>query len=85
MLKNPYKKDFTLENKGEEDDEDLVDNTCIILDKTSKRALSTLSMTTACAMINFISDDILSADIFAVIASVFDRFKVKASCWGLSD
>ena len=64
VLKNPYKKDFTFESKEDEDDEDLVDNSCVILDKTSKRALSTLNMATACAMLNFISDDILSNNIF---------------------
>ena len=46
-----------------EDESDLVDDICVIIEKSSKRALSTLSLVTSCCLLNFITDDVLGTDI----------------------
>ena len=42
-------------------DHDLVDDFCLILGESTKRALSTLSLFHSCALLNFVIDDILGS------------------------
>jgi hypothetical protein len=68
-----------------EDEDDLVDDICLIIDKSSKRALSTLSLVTSCCLLNFITDDILGTEIYALLKSIFIKFCAKAKNYGLGE
>ena len=85
ILARPTRTGFNLNMDSMGDEVQLVDSICLLLEKTSRRALSTLNMVSCCALLNFISDDILCTDICNHFQSIFDRFTAKSHLYGLSD
>ena len=62
-----------VEKNFEEDDinNDLVDDFCLILEKSAKRSLSTMSIFHSCAFLNFIIDDIFGIQFLSFLDASF--------------
>ena len=61
----------SLEALNDEYPDDLIDDLCLILDKSIKRALSTYSMHNACAVLNFTIDDIFEQCMLSFFSRTF--------------
>ena len=69
----------SLEALNDEYPDDLIDDLCLILDKSIKRALSTYSMHNACAVLNFTIDDIFEQCMLSFFTRTFLQLTDQAA------